>query len=133
MATVLISDMSFDTTFFELFGLAIIFILHMVHAVSLTETYTVQQETLTVTAVVEAQNQIMTCRQVCQVLAASAVSQSRHVDTIFVATQVGLPASKLVASLSGMPAKQCTGCTGCEDRTIFDVHHACCMSLPSSV
>lgn len=73
MATVPILELSFDTTFFELFVLATIFILHMAHAVSLTETYTVQQETLTVTALVEAQNQIMSCRQVCQVLAACAV------------------------------------------------------------
>lgn len=53
--------------------LAMMFILHMAHAVSLTETYTVQQESLTVTALVEAQNQTLTCRQVWQVLAASAV------------------------------------------------------------
>lgn len=66
MAAVLPSESCFDTGF--LAG-----IIHILHAVSLIETYTVQHETLTVKALVQAQDQTITCKQVCQAPAAHIV------------------------------------------------------------
>lgn len=70
---------------------------------SLTETYTVQRDLLTVLALVEAQNQILTCKQVWT---ASATCECRNLFEMFVATQVGFQTNKLDASLFSITTQQ---------------------------
>ena len=70
MAAVLPVEVSFDTSFLVCYVSAIIHALHVAHAVSLTETYTVQHDILSVKALVEAQNQTVACEQVRQAHAA---------------------------------------------------------------